>query len=1351
MTPATGGTGTFPEPDPDAFPDADAFPDPDSLSDAELARERDMLVAFAARLGPDELWEAWVTVGWWSFLLHERGERPEDLRMAADALDTAFDLPVPRPGPDDEMCVRARELRADVAALRSGAEPDDRRLLDEAVARLGECLAGPGTDAARTPGETALLHATLADHLLRQSLFPDDWSEAPAAGLAARHYGHALTALGSDPHGSDDPGHPYLAEIAGLRERRSAALLRFGRGTDDGGEIKAALKEFVRAVAAARTAGDEAPPWLWESGVEMVFGRCVLWLRCKDPVQPAEAERELDVLLAAPDALDLIPPYYLDVFGRILHERAAERDDGAARDRAIALLDRAVREWQPEEDGDVEAAAGALMLFQTSRYVTDADPERLYGVIRGAGALVDGGTRDEDTLRQARTALGVARADLARLGLAAPDPEALQEAARAAHALSRAFADGHPGYDESSLSASVRDVTGAHRVDQAFDRLYAMWLALDDAEQAGLVAGQVLIDMLKWDPHGTHVTLEQIDRLFRSAVAAKSDPGWQVGMHGMVSLLRAARAAAAGGDGVHEAMEFADRAAGMSGDDAELRDAADFMRAYAMMLRGQLVGGADDVESTVRIWRRVRNSSLFTAHQRILFDGQFGGFEAARAVARGDLAAADRSLDGVVRAYRAMDEGDISRIEIWTLLEHARRLRNDLAETLGAPARAAVDGRPDAASLRGAAARLPRDHHAHALGDNGIARMMDAIDARDPRALGEAADLLREAVGLCEEGGDAWLRYTQALGQADCVLSLMEHSRVPLDRGIAVLERTRAALPGPEHRLWAAAGLALGTAYRQRATQHGVTADRREARRVGLEALRGHTWSALLQSGTDHAAEAASKAVEAAREVAGWCLEDHAPQEAVRAVDSGRALVLHASITSQSVPDLLVAGGRADIAALWRAASARGGPSSDGPEGADGVPSDLRRRVLEALAGAGADAGGTLGLLDPPGPEEIAAALRQTGADALAYLLPAREDRQGCALLVTADGRTRVLPLPRLREDAGPLRDYRPAGAGRDMGPAVPDGPAASGLSLRKQLDRLCSWAWYAATGPLLAALGAPGNEPSIVLAPTGLLGVVPWHAAWEPGPAGTRRYAVEAGAFSYTASARMFCDVASRPAAPHSGAALVVGNPTGDLRAAGDEALAVREAFYPDGGFRTGDATPALVLDWLRRPEHAGGVLHLACHGSVAEHRRLSAFLSLAGGRLAAEDLTEAGAGARGAADGYLELVVLAACRSQVSGRGLDEAYSLSTAFLVAGANSVVGSLWPVPDDATSVLMFMTHHFLRRAGGSPGRALRRAQLWMLDPERVVPEGMPRTLRRWSRATEPDDLASWAGFTHLGR
>jgi CHAT domain-containing protein len=144
------------------------------------------------------------------------------------------------------------------------------------------------------------------------------------------------------------------------------------------------------------------------------------------------------------------------------------------------------------------------------------------------------------------------------------------------------------------------------------------------------------------------------------------------------------------------------------------------------------------------------------------------------------------------------------------------------------------------------------------------------------------------------------------------------------------------------------------------------------------------------------------------------------------------------------------------------------------------------------------------------------------------------------------------------------------------------------------------------------------------------------------------------------------------------------------------------------------------------------------------AGRERGSAYLALAGGRLTAEDLVEA-------AGADLRLVVLAACRSQVSGRGHDEAFSLSTAFLAAGASSVIGSLWPVPDDATSVLMFLTHHYLRVEGLPPGQALRRAQFWILDSGRGMPPDMPRDLAAQAARIDPDDLTAWAGFTHLGR
>ncbi|GAB2898254.1 hypothetical protein GCM10027074_76710 [Streptomyces deserti] len=358
-----------------------------------------------------------------------------------------------------------------------------------------------------------------------------------------------------------------------------------------------------------------------------------------------------------------------------------------------------------------------------------------------------------------------------------------------------------------------------------------------------------------------------------------------------------------------------------------------------------------------------------------------------------------------------------------------------------------------------------------------------------------------------------------------------------------------------------------------------------------------------------------------------------------------------------------------------------------------------------------------------------------------------RRDSPGAALVVTSDGTVRTLALPRLSRDAPPLAAYRATGTpGRDAGgppvdttaPEPAPGPGTS----RAVLERLCDWAGEAAMEPLLKHLPRGyGRVPSVVLVPMAELGAVPWHAARLPGRRGGR--VCEQAGISYLPSARLLCEVAARPAAG-TRQALVVGNPTRDLHHAGEEAEAVHRVFHPHGDLLgPGTATPAAVTDWLRRQR--GGLLHLACHGVVRQGERHSAYLALSGGQLAAEELTEGATRYRS-----LELVVLAACRTNVSGHGYDEAYSLSTAFLVAGARSVIGSLWPVPDEATSLLMYMTHHFMSRDGLPPGTALRSAQLWMLNDRREPPPGMPAHLRARVRDIRGDDLTAWAGFTHLG-
>jgi CHAT domain-containing protein len=119
-------------------------------------------------------------------------------------------------------------------------------------------------------------------------------------------------------------------------------------------------------------------------------------------------------------------------------------------------------------------------------------------------------------------------------------------------------------------------------------------------------------------------------------------------------------------------------------------------------------------------------------------------------------------------------------------------------------------------------------------------------------------------------------------------------------------------------------------------------------------------------------------------------------------------------------------------------------------------------------------------------------------------------------------------------------------------------------------------------------------------------------------------------------------------------------------------------------------------------------------------------------------------------ASDREVGLVVLAACRTGRAITGYDEAYSLGTAFLVGGARSVLSTQWSIPDGATSVLMYRVHQEL--TGGRPvWEALREAQLWMLRPDRAIPDDLPAELREQLDASDPAAVVAWAGFVHGGQ
>lgn len=225
---------------------------------------------------------------------------------------------------------------------------------------------------------------------------------------------------------------------------------------------------------------------------------------------------------------------------------------------------------------------------------------------------------------------------------------------------------------------------------------------------------------------------------------------------------------------------------------------------------------------------------------------------------------------------------------------------------------------------------------------------------------------------------------------------------------------------------------------------------------------------------------------------------------------------------------------------------------------------------------------------------------------------------------------------------------------------------------------------------------------------------------------------------------------VASRSAAVSDRAGLLPD--FGHLDATRGEILQVRDSFeerFPDAPSPLSLRAARATEETLRQEAPKRRFLHLATHGYFAPESLKSALDQPTGakdqaGRLATMTLSGyhpgllsglalTGANVRptpmGKDDGILtalevaeldlskvELAVLSACETglgQVAGgEGL---LGLQRAFQVAGAGSVVASLWTVPDTATMHLMARFYEHLWKEGRPPHEALRLAQLEMLQ------------------------------------
>ncbi|HRA67616.1 MAG TPA: CHAT domain-containing protein, partial [Caldilinea sp.] len=267
--------------------------------------------------------------------------------------------------------------------------------------------------------------------------------------------------------------------------------------------------------------------------------------------------------------------------------------------------------------------------------------------------------------------------------------------------------------------------------------------------------------------------------------------------------------------------------------------------------------------------------------------------------------------------------------------------------------------------------------------------------------------------------------------------------------------------------------------------------------------------------------------------------------------------------------------------------------------------------------------------------------------------------------------------------------------------------------------------AWDAALGPVVAALARYGvpAESMVTLIPSGLLALLPLHAAWTEDPAARpagvagcaatgRTYVLDCFAVAYAPSATALRHAQGVAAQAGAGALLAVDEPqpvaAGDLPNSAAEVAAIAELFAgpPPQMLRHSTATRAATLAALPGAQ----VAHFSCHGGTNWQDALQSGLLLANNELltVGELLDQRLPGAR--------LITLSACETGIVGAKLpDDAVALPAALVQAGFAGVAASLWSVYDISTAMLMVRFYELWRKEGLAPPAALCAAQRWVRD------------------------------------
>lgn len=309
---------------------------------------------------------------------------------------------------------------------------------------------------------------------------------------------------------------------------------------------------------------------------------------------------------------------------------------------------------------------------------------------------------------------------------------------------------------------------------------------------------------------------------------------------------------------------------------------------------------------------------------------------------------------------------------------------------------------------------------------------------------------------------------------------------------------------------------------------------------------------------------------------------------------------------------------------------------------------------------------------------------------------------------------------------------------------------------------------WDLFGGKLDAALKDLGVKPNarLIWLPSGWLSVLPIGLAQNPI---SKRRLGDDNEIAYAPSLEALA-AARRDSAKQRPATLAaVINPTEDLPGTEAEGSIVASHFARSTRtlLERWAATPDAVLAALKGRTH----WHFASHGvfSWADARQsgllMHGQIPLSVGKFLDTDGL-----------GRPQLVVLSACETGLIDitKSPDEFLGLPGAFMALGAVGVVGTLWPVSDEATALLMARYYELHIDVRLSPITALHRAQAWLRESTAQDLRTFVRNAAQWDRLSsrqlvmieqalstrvikgDPTNSRPyahpyyWAGFVHTG-